>query len=921
MSRKKNKRKRYKVSFDIGREINKALQYHQSGQLQKAEEIYKKILEIDPNHSDSLHLSGIIAHQVGKNDIAVNLINKAIQQNPKSPIYYNNLGIALKDQDRLSEAISSYQKALDLEPAYADAYNNMGNAFKDQGKLDEAISSYQKALQLRPDDAEVYNNLGNAFKDQGRLDEAISSYQKALELNPDLAKVYNNLGAAFKDQGRLDEAISSYQKALRLKPDFAEAYNNLGAAFKDQGRLSEAISCYEKALELKPDFAEAYNNLGAAFKDQGRLSEAISCYEKALQLKPDFAEAYNNLGAAFKDQGRSSEAISCHEKALQLKPDFAEAYNNLGAAFKDQGRLSEAISSYEKALELKPDFAEAYNNLGNVFKDQGNLNKAISCYQKALELKPDRAETYNNMGAAFQDQGRLNEAAACYQKALKLKPDRAETYSNMGNAFKDQGNLNEAISCYQKALELKPDCPEAYSELVHQLQRTCAWQKLDGLTDKLDGLTRKALDNGTKPAESPFISLARDADLSRNFAIAESWSCDIARAMSSLKMHFSFNDKRSRKTKIAIGYLSNDFRNHPVAHLMLSLFGLHNRDEFEVFCYSYGEDDGGYYRKRIEQDCDKFVDLRNLNHADAAKCIYEDHVDILVDLKGYTGGNRLGICAVRPAPIQVRYLGLAGTTGADFFDYIITDRIVTPEDHAQYYSENFVCLPHCYQVNDHTQAISNKDWKKGDFGLPEGSLVFCSFNQGYKIDPVMFNSWMNILRQVPESVLWLQRVNETAEKNLRQEAEPRGVKPERLIFAKRLSKDEHLARLKLADVALDTRIVSGAATTSDALWAGVPVITLQGSNFASRMSSSILTAIGLSELIAHSLGEYEVLVVRLARNPGELQVIRHRLAKNRLTEPLFDTSRFAGNLETAYKEMWEIFVTVQRPRQIEVVES
>jgi len=264
---------------------------------------------------------------------------------------------------------------------------------------------------------------------------------------------------------------------------------------------------------------------------------------------------------------------------------------------------------------------------------------------------------------------------------------------------------------------------------------------------------------------------------------------------------------------------------------------------------------------------------------------------------------------------------LAGTTGADFFDYIITDRVVTPEDHAPYYSENFVYLPHCYQINDHTQAISNKDWKKADFGLPEGSFVFCSFNQGYKIEPVMFDSWMNILRKVPESVLWLQRVNETAEKNLRQEAESRGVKSERLIFADRLRKDEHLARIRLADIALDTRIVSGAATTSDALWAGVPVITLQGSNFSSRMSSSILSAVGLPEMIANSLQEYEALAGRLARNPGELQAIRHRLERNRLSEPLFDTPRFAGNLEKAYKEMWEIFLAGQMPRQIQVVES
>jgi protein O-GlcNAc transferase len=281
----------------------------------------------------------------------------------------------------------------------------------------------------------------------------------------------------------------------------------------------------------------------------------------------------------------------------------------------------------------------------------------------------------------------------------------------------------------------------------------------------------------------------------------------------------------------------------------------------------------------------------------------------------------LAICALRPAPIQVSYLGFPGTTGADFIDYIITDKIMTPEEHSLYYSEKFVYLPHCYQVNDHTQPISNKGWKKEDLELPESSFVFCSFNHPYKIDPVMFDTWMKILRQVPESVLWLLLGNKTAEENLRREAETRGVKSERLVFAERLPKDEHLGRLRFADLALDTWIVNGHTTTSDSLWAGVPVITLQGSHFASRVSSSVLSAIGLPELITHSLEEYEALAVQLAHNPAELQELRQRLARNRLVAPLFDTPRFVRNLESAYKEMWNIFLAGEAPRQIEVLEN
>ncbi len=797
MSRKKKKTKKQKLSsierniplnefpFDIGSEIKKAVQYHRSGELEKAEKIYKKILKINPNHSETLYLLGVTTHQLGNNDLAVNLIKKAIQNDPQNPTYYNYLG----------------------------------------------------------------------------------------------------------------------------------------NVFKDKNELNEAISCYQKALQLKSDYAGAYYNLGTIFQHRGDLNEAISCYQKALHLKSDYIAASYNIGIAFHDLGKLSKAIFCYQKTIQLKPDQAEPYYNIGNALQKQGKLNEAISYYQKAIQLKPDYIETHNNLGITFYYLGKLNEAISCFHKALQLKPDYAEASNNLGNAFLEQDKLSEAISCYKKALQLKPDLAIAYYGMGNVLQEQGKIDEAISYLENAIQLKPELNEAYSHLVFQLQRTCAWQRLEGLTDKLDASTRKALDEGVKPTEAPFISIARHSDLSHNFAIAKSWSNDIDRAMSKLEIQFLFDEKRLYKRKIAVGYLSNDFCNHPVAHLMLSLFGLHNRDEFEIFCYSYGKDDGSYYRTRIKQDCDKFVDIRMLNHTDAAKCIYEDQVDILVDLMGHTRNNRLSICALRPAPIQVSYLGFPGTTGADFFNYIITDRIVTPKDHAPYYSEKFVYLSHCYQVNDYTQAISNKDFKKADFGLPEGSFTFCSFNQAYKIERIIFNVWMNILLQVPESVLWLSLESKTAEKNLRHEAELRGLKPERLIFSNRLPIDEHLKRLKLADLALDTQIYNGGATTSNALWAGVPVITLQGSHFASRMSASILTAIGLTELITYSLEEYETLAVRLTCNPEELQAIRQKLDKNRLVAPLFDTPRFVRNLETAYKEMWKIFLAGERPRQIDVVDG
>lgn len=708
---------------------------------------------------------------------------------------------------------------------------------------------------------------------------------------------------------------------LYRTPVDIETHLKKAVQYHQSGRLEKAQRIYKKILKASPNHSDCLYLLGLMAHQVGKNDKAIDLINKAIQNNPKNPIYYNDLGIALQGEGKLNQAISCFQKALALRPDLAIAYNNMGNAVKEQGRLDEAISCYQKALELKPNLAEPCCNMGNAFKEQGKLSEAITCYKKALKLRPHSPETYFSMGHAFQSQGRLNGAIWCYQKALQLKPDHAQAYINMGHAFQSLGKSDEAIVCYRKVLEIEPECAEAYSHLVHELQRTCAWQELEGLTATLDDLTKEALDNRTKPAEAPFFNITRLDDLSRNFGIARSWSSDIARQMSNFNIRFSSEDKKSSITKISVGYLSNDFRNHPVAHLIVRLFGLHDRDKFDIFCYSCGKDDGIYYREQIRQDCDKFVDVSNLSDADVAKCIHDDDIEILVDLMGHTKNNRLGICALRPAPIQATYLGFPGTSGADFFDYIITDKIVTPEDHAPYYSENFAYLPHCYQVNDHAQAISDKDWKRADFKLSEGVFVFCSFNHAYKIDSFMFDTWMKILHQVPESILWLLLGNKIAEENLKREAEARGVRPERLIFAGKLPKDEHLARLRLADLALDTRIYNGHTTTSDALWAGVPLITLQGNHFASRVSSSILTAVGLPELITYRLEEYQALALRLASNPTELKAVQRRLERNRLTEPLFDTPRFAKNLEKAYEKMWKIHLAGEKPRQIEVLES
>jgi predicted O-linked N-acetylglucosamine transferase (SPINDLY family) len=340
-----------------------AIQHHQAGRLQAAEQIYRQILQAEPDHADALHLLGVIAHQVGKHEVAIECIGRAVGLNGNVAIFHNNLGEAYRALQRIPEAVACYRRALELNPELAEAHGNLGVALKDQGKLDEAIVCYRRAIELKPDYAEAHYNLGNARRDQEEWDEAVACYRRALELKPEFAGAHYNLGNAFRDQGKLDEAVTCYRRALELKPDDTDAHNNLGVVFRDQGKPDEAIACYRRALELKPDYADAHNNLGIAFRDQGKLDEAIVCYRRALELKPDYADACNNLGVAFTERGKFDEAIACCRRALELKPDFTKAHNNLGAAFKNQGRLDEAVACYRRAMELKPDYARAHSNL------------------------------------------------------------------------------------------------------------------------------------------------------------------------------------------------------------------------------------------------------------------------------------------------------------------------------------------------------------------------------------------------------------------------------------------------------------------------------------------------------------------------------------------------------------------------------
>jgi tetratricopeptide (TPR) repeat protein len=454
----------------IAKLLAMALRHHRSGELAEAEAHYQEILAIDPNHVESLHLLGVVAHQNGRHEQAVGFIGRAIALKDRVPAYHHNIGLALRALGRAEDAASHYTRAIGLKPDLAEAYSNLGDVLKEQGKLDEAVARYQQAVLLKPKAAEVHDLLGSALREQGRLDEAVAQYGRALALRPDSAESHNNLGIALREQGKLDEAVAQYQQALALRPDFAKAHNNLGVALQRQGKLDEAVAHLRRAVALEPRMAAAHCNLGEALQEQGKLDEAVAQYQRALGLKPNFAEAHNNLGTALREQGKLDEAVAQYRQALTLRPDFAKAHYNLGVVLREQGKLDEAVARYQRALALKPEFAEAHCNLGDVLREQGKLDEAVARCRQALALRPDHVTAHISLGNVLREQGLLSEAVACYRQALTLNPRSAEGYQQMGAAWRILGRLTEARNAYEKAIELTPGKPVLHLALA-QLKR------------------------------------------------------------------------------------------------------------------------------------------------------------------------------------------------------------------------------------------------------------------------------------------------------------------------------------------------------------------------------------------------------------------------------------------------------------------
>jgi predicted O-linked N-acetylglucosamine transferase (SPINDLY family) len=628
-----------------------------------------------------------------------------------------------------------------------------------------------------------------------------------------------------------------------------------------------------------------------------------------MKQKPTHIDALHQLGLIAIAEGKFERTIELFKRIISIKPDYAEAYIDLAIALRRLRRPAEALASCEMAIAITPNYAMAYNNRANALIDLRRPAEALDSCDKALELAPNLALAHFNRGVALGHQNRFEEAIKCYERAIALKSDFAIALQNCGHMLNQLGRYGEAIDAYGKAFAIDPNLTGVEGDRLYTKIRICDWREYNSECEKL--IMR--IESGIAAA-SPFPVLAIASSSAQQLQCAKSWVKNNNTISEGLERQFRNLDHN----RIRVGYFSADFHLHATAHLMAGIFENCDRSKFEIFGFSFGPDDGSAMRRRLENIFDRFIDVRDRSDRDVAALSRSMEIDIAVDLKGFTTDSRSGIFASRAAPIQVSYLGYPGTMGANYIDYLIADRTLIPNAEQQYFAEKIVYLPNSYQANDATRGISDRIFTRAETGLPESGFVFCCFNNNYKITPTVFDHWMHILRQVEGSVLWLYEDNASAATNLGKEAAVRGVNPERLVFAKRMPLAEHLARHRLADLFLDTLPYNAHTTASDALWAGLPVLTQIGKTVAGRVASSLLRAIGLTELITATPQAYQDLAIELARNPEKLAAVKAKLGNNRLTTPLFHTKRFASHLEAAYTAIYERYHNHLPPEHIYV---
>lgn len=695
----------------------------------------------------------------------------------------------------------------------------------------------------------------------GRLREADSLCRQVLGREPRNFNGLQLLGHIALQSRDYPAAARWLAAARAVNPSSPPVYSNLAVALLALERPRDALECSDAALKLKPEFIEAWCNRGNALMGLGRHAEALASYDRALELDPRNVDAWCQRGAVLMKCRRPEDALAAFDRALSIAPELPEVHNNRGTALRDLKRPAEALRAYEQAARLRPAFAEVWCNAANISLDAGHYAQALERCDRALEIRPQFLEALNIRGTALRLLKRHAEAAAIYEAILAQAP----AYGH------------------------------ARSYLLTSRAHLGDWTNRDALA--------RAVIEGVEAGHSTsaphaFLWICDSAPL--QLKCAQRYSADQFPAAAPLWDGTSYRHDRLR-----VAYLSADFADHPVAHLIVGVLERHDRNRFEIFGLSLVRDPAASdLQSRIVKAFEHFHDVSEMSDREVAMLLRDFEIDVIVDLNGHTRGGRYGILAFRPAPVQISFLGFAGTSGAKYMDYLIGDAVAIPIPQAPHFSEKIIWMPHCFMPNDDGQPIAAALPRRAALGLPDDGFIFCAFNNIYKINPAMFDVWMSLLKEIPRSVLWLRGGEAAVVANLGREAERRGVDAARLVFASRTPRmDEHLARYRQADLFLDTAPYGAHATARDALWAGLPVLTLAGHSFASRVAASLLTALELPELIASDPEDYLRRGVHLANSPEFLAALHAKLARQRVTQPLFDTDRYRRHLELAYESV------------------
>jgi protein O-GlcNAc transferase len=740
---------------------------------------------------------------------------------------------------------------------------------------------------------------------QGKLDEAERHYRAVLELQPDHLGTLRRLAFILIQDRRFAEAAQIYERVVAIDPGDALARANFGQLLLSVGRPERALAQLEASIALKPESAETHTNLGNALARLNRPEEALASYRRALELNPHLPEPHNNAGNVLSSLGRVEEAVTHFERALALNPDFFTARENLANALVKLGRHDDAIAQFGLVLTSRSDLVSTHFNFGNALAELQRHKEAIEHFSRAIEARPQFASAFSNMANSLDQIGRSGEALVAYDKALSLDPKHALAYFGRAGIMRRVGRFEESYADYDKAAALAPDFVEAKNMRFNLAALLCDWRGREASVAELRCYCREG--RNISPFELLWMIDEPEIHLLAAQGKAGPSKPGIVTAA------------RAAHDRLRVAYLSSDFCEHPVAYQAVEVLERHDKSRFEIYGISLKSADESVVRQRLKRAFDHFEDIGERTDREIAELLAGLEIDIAVDLNGHTSLNRTKSLAFRPAPIAVNYLGYPGTTGADYIDYILADAHVIPQASEADYTETVVRLPNCFMPRDTRIGRPGSIFSRVEAGLPDQGFVFCAFNNSGKLNPRMFDIWMRLLRAIENSVLWLNVDNPTAIKNLCAEASARDVRPERLVFAQRVpARDAYLSRLACADLYLDTHPYGAHTTASDMLWAGVPVLTAPGKSFASRVAGSMLSDLGLNEMIADGLGEYERKAVDLARSPEQLVAIRMKLAELSSTSALFDMSRLCRNVERAYETMWELYKSGRPPHSFSV---